>query len=432
MKKGAKDIFLKLGFILLPFNNFPKIEVFDNVFFLSFLWAVIFVIMSIVKGITLGKLKINKYFIGMHIFLFYIIIRNLSVFYEAIYRQEYFYALKNIFHYLIWILTSTFLYNVLKYKTNYEKERLLKLALKSFSITGIVEILNLVFNFYERDYTKAYGILRINPLSSESSYYNINIAIFIFTILYLKDRKKLKKFENIMVIFLITIIFFSFSSTGFFIIVSLILLYFLRRNFQQKMILIMVLVSLFSSLNYFGNENKYYRKIEIQGQKIIEYALGKKSNDYSTDIRNKVKEIYGKNLFKNHVLIGNGMTGIYRISRLSGYGIENKINSDAKNFYWTILAQEGVVGGTFYLVLFFSIYFNIKKTNVLRKYFLSGYLVLMILLNAYNNIWIQSLWIIYPLVLTYNRKIKNDLQINEKEKVIYEAANKNKPEYSKK
>lgn len=409
MKKGDKDFLLKLGFILLPFNDFPKIEIFDNIFSLSFLWAIVFVISNTIKWLSIRKLKINKYFVGIYIFLFYIILRNLLVFYEAIYIEENLYALKNIFYYSIWILTSTFLYNTLKNKTDYEKENLLKLTLKIFSITGIIEILNLIFKFYERNYTKAYGILRINPLSSESSYYNMNIVIFIFIILYLKDKKKLKKYEKIMFFLLILIIFLTFSSTGFFIIVSLVLFYFMKISIQKKIITIFSFIILFSGLNYFCIENEYYKKIRVQGQKVIEYALGKKSEDYSTNIRNKVKEVYGKNLFREHILIGNGVTGIYRTSKFTGYGIENKINSDAKNFYWTILAQEGIIGGIFYLLLLFSIYFNIRKKNMLKIYFWGGYLALLILLNTYNNIWIQSFWMIYPLILTYNKNLDNNI-----------------------
>ena len=87
-------------------------------------------------------------------------------------------------------------------------------------------------------------------------------------------------------------------------------------------------------------------------------------------------------------------------------GIENEINADAKNFYWTILAQEGIVGFLIYLLYFISIYFFLyKKKNTLKIYFLLGYTTFLILLNTYNNIWIQSFWIFQALILTYNKKL---------------------------
>ena len=54
------NFIVKLGFLLLPFNNFPKIEIYDNIFYLSFLWAIFFVITYSLKKLIEKKINLNK------------------------------------------------------------------------------------------------------------------------------------------------------------------------------------------------------------------------------------------------------------------------------------------------------------------------------------------------------------------------------------
>lgn len=401
------NFIVKLGFLLLPFNNFPKIEIYDNIFYLSFLWAIFFVITYSLKKLIEKKINLNKNIvISLIIFIFYIIFKNIISLTSIYFQEEILYIIKNILYYFVWCLTFFYLYDYLMYKEDSYKMKLVKLSLDSFFLTGVIEILNYKFHFYERGYTYAYSILRISPLSSESSYFNINICIPIFVYLYFWFDKKCKLFTKIKIIILILIIFLTFSSTGFFILIILGINFFI---FYWKKIFVSYRFYIFLFIFYllFGNILKNnLDNISLQTKKIYSYAMNKESGDYSSNIRNKVKNIYGKEIFKNNFFTGIGTTGIYRTSKMTKIGIENEINADAKNFYWTILAQEGIVGFLIYLLYFISIYFFLyKKKNTLKIYFLLGYTTFLILLNTYNNIWIQSFWIFQALILTYNKKL---------------------------
>lgn len=407
------DKFIILGFVLIPFNDFFKISILNINFSFPFFWLLIYIIFSINK-----KYINDNYSKILMSYLIYLLFRS---FLSCIGIREYSdlgIISRNIMYGIVYIVGSVMLYSYLCKKDYLYIEKILKYSFYSFFLTGLIEMLNPIFKFYPRIYNIGTSMARINPLSSESSYYIINIIIPFNILLYMDKNKK----EKIIFYFLSLIIILNFSATGFLVYFSSLFFYFVfnikKRFIYKKMsklfvVFCIVLIFVINVKKELGVA--IFREVNSQSSKIVMYLLDSESKDYSTSIRKIVRDEFGKKLFMRNKILGVGIGGIYKESKYTKKSYDAVINSDAKNLYWTILAEQGIVGMSVFLFSFISIYFFIIKnlnknfTSLIEKGFLFGSLVFFMVMYSYKDIWIQSFWFYLSAILAMIR-LKNKLR----------------------
>ncbi|WP_293722865.1 hypothetical protein [uncultured Cetobacterium sp.] len=310
----------------------------------------------------------------------------------------------------VWIGTFVFLYSYLNDKSNYFKEKILQISIYSFAGFGLLETINYYFELYPRKISKALDINRISPLSSESSYFVINFVIILSILLYKNKDKK----DCMILYYFIFQILRTFSTTGF---VSVFLIFFIYsiQNIKKteiyknffKISLFILIVVLLISIKDLRSIKKISFEVVHQVKKVYIYLSDNKKGDYSGETRRKVKEVFGKNIFLKEPIFGIGVGGIYRFSKYNRISIENKINSDAKNVYWTILAEQGMIGLLYHILFIVFIIYKLKRQKGNQATGLvTGIIVLLFLFNGYNKIWVQSFWMYTALVLSNKTALK--------------------------
>lgn len=393
--------FICLGFILIPFNNFPCLKIEGVNFIFIFLWATVYIVLNIIKK---TKIKNNQIIKVIYIFLFLLNLRLLLSIFFITEIDDLKPILRELLYSNVWCLTFIYLYSYLKNIDEKYKEKLLRYSIISYFITNIIETLNFYFKFYTKHITFGTVLPRINPLSTESSYFILNFVLIVAILVYIK---KSFFYKLILLTFLLQMIL-TFSTTGIVSIIMIGIIY-LIMNYRLKKIytnLAKIFICIIASITiaYFINNN-IVKKIEIeifhQVEKVIIYIKNNKKGDYSSEVRKKVKFIFGKNLFLKSPIIGLGNGSIYRFSKYNKISFDNEINADAKNVYWTILAEQGILGLSNYIFLFFNIFACIlkQKSNLTKGMFV-GMSILVILFNGYNTIWIQSIWLYLALGLS--------------------------------
>lgn len=404
-----------IGFLLVPFNNFPNLKVSGTEFSFSFLWAVLFLVISTLY-IFMNNIKIKNNLLIKGSFLFLLFL-NLQLIVSILFIKEIddIKPIAREFIYSnVWIYTFILLYTFLGNYTEELKIKLMKISIYSFSFFGLIESLNIYLKIYPKNITKALDINRINPLSSESSYFIVNFVIIVSILLF---KRKDKTMKVILIYFLLQMIL-TFSTTGLVALIMILFIYILKNikkvkfyKILLKINIIIILIILIVSFMKFELLKKSYDEISHQIKKVSIYINKDKKGDYSGETRKKVKQIFGENLFKKSPIFGVGTGGIYRYSKYNKIAYDNEINSDAKNVYWTILAEQGIVGFFNYLIyLILIIYSLLKKETEEKQGFLVGLLVLLVLFNAYNKIWIQSIWIYLAFVLSESKVEENKME----------------------
>ncbi len=353
------------------------------------------------------KILNNKLFIILIIFTIYISIRS-------IFTQDIFFSLKSSFSYLRFpiLIFATYFFLI-------ENKNLIKNFSKVFLITISILFLDIIFQYIFEFNILGFRNDNLDKLNSFfgdegvlGSYLIRLMPLFLSCYLFLyKDKHK--AFLT-LVLFLFGIMIFlsgSRSAVALFILFFLIFFLILRDYRKYISILLIIIFSLLFSIISYENifqKNLNYNKIKPDDFKTtigyrVYYNLYdpflRIFNNFENESRSfviftKVHQshyITAYNMFKENKLFGVG-NKMYRklCSDKEYYVNEFSCTTHPHNFYFQILAENGIIGILFPILFFFYLTFilikefyerNFKKHKNLNDY--SVFLFLGIFLNLW-------------------------------------------------
>ena len=422
--------FLLLLIIIFPFSLIsgpfiPDLTIFLSVFF--------FIYLSFKKKLII---YFNNFIIKiLFLFWLYLILSSLL-------SDNILFSLKSSFFYIRFIIFSAFICFLIDRFPNFKKFFFLSFVL-AFSFVMIDSIYQFFNNVSILGYPKPY--LRLTgPFEDRQivgSYLSrfLPLIIFLFFTINLKINKKLNYYLVIFVIFSLFTVLISGERTSLFLITFFLFSYiFLKYKLRYFFLILLIF---FSSITFIVLQHKDLKKrfIEqtMQGLALKTYNDSDSEKKYYDEkpkrgfyIYSRAHEVHYTTAFK--MFLENKITGVgpnmFRVKCSdTKYFIEqSSCTTHPHNFIIQILAETGVIGLIFYMLIFFLLLYKIfftlyaskfrqdkitnKKINIYILhvcFFINTFMLILPSGNFFNNYLCASIYLPLGFYLNY---LKNNYE----------------------
>ncbi len=232
---------------------------------------------------------------------------------------------------------------------------------------------------------KVFGIMRIYTTAGAATGTSI-ILFLLFIITDNLEKNIIKKNINFIITFTIIVILQSKSAIIIFIIIAIykISKVFYKLNYKKIIYIIFIIITI-----YLLSKNKY----------ILEYIFARfRKDDLSSGRTERFSQAI--KLIKEKIIYGYGVGVVYPIQILQENGFINKYYVPIHNMYLLFLAENGIIGIIFYIILILiNISNNIIKINCEKKDTIFYTLLLLIIFFNTEAIMINIEYVILIFII---------------------------------
>lgn len=402
----------KLIKLFIFFSAFPCIKIFD----LSITLYIFLFIVIANKSIKIGFFKSKLFFF---LFVSILISSYLSFYYDQISHPGVFFIFKIIIQYFYWICVALFF-----------KKYFFKLNINDVFKYFFIGLSFFIFSFLVFEFTIDLGFLIIDTQHNRNFFIFNLLATSPFAYMYLLNNYHLKKYLKFFVLVIFIAMFLSQGRSG--ILILLIQSFFIfiiiyKKNvklYLRIFVVFIISISLFSTTFFQTLESLSYT-IEPYNPRLAGFIRqdGESdiANDKSLNLRlmmiDKTKEIFsdhpffgvGPNIFRYY----NAPLNFRNQYPLLSHHDDKFINSkSAHGTYYQVLAEFGLVGLVFFLLLIIIPLFTLFKKFLNNNFSKNDLLYVSLLGISFHFISVSAIngtitWLVFGIVWSLHTLIRN-------------------------
>lgn len=409
MKFDYKKYFINVSSFILYL--FPASLILST--FLSNLFVTI-ISLFFLFYIILSKTKLldNFFFKLFIIFWLYLILRSL-------FAENIFFSVRSSFFYIRYIFFSFAIIFIIE-NNKYFLKNFLKIFLVTLSVLLFDGLIQFLFG------TNITGISaknledgRISGLFGKELVLGSFISKIIFLLLAILCLTKIKYQKSIFFgtfFFSVIVVLISGDRSPFFIIIFLSLILLILLKFFKLKTKIIFSLFLVSSILFTIYSSQVIR------DRVIKYTISQLTNNFSSETKIHKLNIFSKGheahylaaykMFKENIIFGQGPNMFRLLCKKKEYYVEaQSCSTHPHNYYIQLLAETGLIGFSFLIVLFLFITGNLlfkKLSNFGILISLSLMLNLFPLISTGNffNSWVANLYFLSFAFYVYGIKTK--------------------------
>jgi O-antigen ligase len=327
--------------------------------------------------------------------------------------------------YLAWLIFNCLTcYSIYKFTSRNSPEAIVRLYILSFFVLAIAGILQFTFSqigihilvtmWWEFEKTA-----RVNAFSYEPSYYASYLLIG-FVFLYFSQRKRIfyfsKKFQVLVLCFLVTAIFLSTSRMGILFMVSILAFDFVRMMIRAVITSRISLLNFIISLVFIFSIAGVIGTILLDSELRTRYLAGtglESTAAHSREVRTEqVMNVW--RIFQKSPWVGYSLGGIApNIALMNGVHprtVEEIKEFEGLNILLEVLAASGIIGFLFFLFWLFQVFWGgfvlsgrlrregFQKESVLLFSLCMALVIELVILSFSQNILRPYLWILIGMI----------------------------------